>query len=344
MPLSEIVLSHLQAANSIHDNDWLKAFEHQCGVVAAITKWLQLQKDENWSLPVMHTACVELRLLALQAERIQKKSHSVSHVECLEKAAESLMGCFRICASDNRSSEEMTKRWGMLALINQLFKVYFRINKLNLCKPLIRAIEGSPFKEDFSLSQQVTFRYYTGRKAMFDSEFRQAEAYLEYSFQHCHVQSRKNKRRILIYLIPVKMLLGYMPKRALLEKYDLMAFWPAAQAIREGNSNGLSRAIEKNETFFIKNGVYIMLEKLRMIAFRNLFKKVYHILNTHQIDIQALNVALKCSGVTDADVDETQCLVANLINDNKIKGYISHQHNKLVVSKQNPFPALHTVA
>ncbi|XP_059469925.1 PCI domain-containing protein 2 [Neocloeon triangulifer] len=343
-PVGEFVLAHMHAANSIHDSDWLKAFEHQCAMVAAITKWLQLQKDENWSLPVMHTACVELRLLALQAERVQKRSHSGAQVEFLEKAADCLMACFRICASDNRTSEEATKRWGMLALINQLFKVYFRINKLNLCKPLIRAIESSPFKEDFSLGQQVTYRYYTGRKAMFDSEYRLAEEYLEYSFQHCHIQSRKNKRRILIYLIPVKMLLGYMPKRALLEKYDLMAFWPAAQAIREGNSNGLSRAIEKHEAFFIKNGVYIMLEKLRMIAFRNLFKKVYHILNSHQIDIAALNVALKFSGVSDADMDETQCLVANLINDNKIKGYISHQHNKLVVSKQNPFPALHTVA
>jgi len=154
-PVSEIVSAHLHAVNCIHGNDWLKAFEYQCTMVGGITKWLQMQKDENWSLPVMHTACVELRLLALQADRIQKKSHTGVRVEFLEKAAESLMGCFRICASDNRSSEEMTKRWGMLALINQLFKVYFKINKLNLCKPLIRAIESSPFKEDFSLGQQV---------------------------------------------------------------------------------------------------------------------------------------------------------------------------------------------
>lgn len=191
---------------------------------------------------------------------------------------------------------------------------------------------------------KVTYRYYTGRKAMFDSEYRLAEEYLEYSFTHCHIQSKKNKRRILIYLIPVKMLLGYLPKKDLLVKYDLMEFWPAAQAIRQGNSDGLSKAIERSQSFFIKNGVYIMLEKLRMIAFRNLFKKMYHLLGSHQIDISALTIALKFTGLSDADTDETQCLVANLINENKIKGYISHQHNKLVVSKQNPFPPLHTVA
>lgn len=72
----------------------------------------------------------------------------------------------------SRSSEEDTKRWGMLYLVNQLLKIYFRISKLHLCKALIRAIDASPFKDQFSKSQQVTYRYYTGRKAIFESDFR----------------------------------------------------------------------------------------------------------------------------------------------------------------------------
>lgn len=86
--------------------------------------------------------------------------------------AECLMACFRVCAADNRSSEEDTKRWGMLALINQLLKVYFRINKLHLCKPLIRAIESSPYKDHFALAQQITYKFFVGRKAMFDSNYK----------------------------------------------------------------------------------------------------------------------------------------------------------------------------
>lgn len=34
-----------------------------------------------------------------------------------------------------------------------------------------------------------------------------AEDFLSFSFQHCHRSSQKNKRMILIYLLPVKMLL-----------------------------------------------------------------------------------------------------------------------------------------
>lgn len=47
-----------------------------------------------------------------------------------------------------------------------------QINKMHLCKPLIRAIESSNLKDKFSISQLVTYRYYVGRKAMFDSDFK----------------------------------------------------------------------------------------------------------------------------------------------------------------------------
>jgi len=45
-------------------------------------------------------------------------------------------------------------------------------------------------------------------------------------------------------------------------------------------------------------------------------------------------------GEVDVDDDEVQCIIANLIFEDKIKGYISFQHQKLVISKQNAFPPL----
>jgi len=44
------------------------------------------------------------------------------------------------------------------------------------------------------------------------------------------------------------------------------------------------------------------------------------------------------------EVDEIECVLANLIYKGYIKGYISHKHGKLVVSKENCFPALREVA
>lgn len=136
------------------------------------------------------------------------------------------------------------------------------------------------------------------------------------------------------------MLLGYMPKKSLLEKYNLLEFWELVEAVKRGNLRSLEEVMSKHEIFFISAGIYLIVEKLKLITYRNLFKKVYLVLNTHQIPVESLLAALEMHGVEDVDMDETECLVANLIFEGKIKGYISHQHKKLVISKQNPFPQL----
>ncbi|XP_033099340.1 PCI domain-containing protein 2-like [Anneissia japonica] len=92
--------------------------------------------------------------------------------EKLEKAAETLMQCFRTCASDTRPPWTDSKKQGMLYLVNQLFKIYFKINKLHLCKPLIRAIDSSMHQDKYSIAQRVTYKYYVGRKAMFEGDFK----------------------------------------------------------------------------------------------------------------------------------------------------------------------------
>lgn len=155
----------------MNKNDPMVMYNYQSSAVQCLAKILQMQKEENWMLPVMNIMCLELRLSAIGAEN-SKNNKNVKPGEVLEKCAECLMACFRVCAADSRSSEEDTKRWGMLALINQLLKVYFRINKLHLCRPLIRAIESSPYKDHFALAQQITYKFFVGRKAMFDSDYK----------------------------------------------------------------------------------------------------------------------------------------------------------------------------
>jgi nuclear mRNA export protein PCID2/THP1 len=43
-------------------------------------------------------------------------------------------------------------------------------------------------------------------------------------------------------------------------------------------------------------------------------------------------------GNEEMDLDEIECIVANLIFQGKVKGYISHQKRILIVSKADPFP------
>lgn len=348
-PFDEVVGSHLLTLVAYGQRaDFVEAYSYQSNVVQAIVRMLQSQKEENWSLPIMFVATLDLRLIAIQADHqiFDSKGGSGSNTQSLvwdtlEKSADLLMQCFRVCASDSRAAVADSKKWGMLNLVNQLFKIYFKVNKLHLCRPLIRAIDQSNLKEHFARAQLVTYKFYVGKKHMFDSEYRLAEESLSFAFLRCHKGSRRNKKLILIYLIPVKMLLGQMPKMSLLKKYDLTAFADVAQGVKSGDMRRLDQALAKNETFFIKCGIYLILEKLKTITMRNLFKKVYLILKVSQLPISAFVTALR-SVQPDDDIDseECECLLANLIYEGKIKGYISHQHQKLVVSKQNPFPAL----
>lgn len=43
---------------------------------------------------------------------------------------------------------------------------------------------------------------------------------------------------------------------------------------RQGNVLRLDNALEANEQFFIKCGIFLILEKLKIITYRTLFKKV----------------------------------------------------------------------
>jgi len=339
-PLDEMVAAHLRGCWALSEGDMLEAYKCQEIVVSGFSKLLGSQKDENWPLPIMYVVCLDLRLLALKADQQKSKSGKGKPGETLEKASEGIMACFRVCAADARATEDVTKRWGMLNLVNQLFKIYFRVNKLHLCKPLIRAIESSALKDRFSKSQLVTYRYYVGRKYMFDNNFKEAEEYLRYAFEKCDRNVKSNKRLILIYLIPVMMLLGQMPKEILLSKYDLPQFQGVVRAVKEGHLYNLNMALEQHEKIFIKWGIFLILEKLKIITYRNLFKKVTLLMKSHQVSINAYTTALKLMKVEDVDEDETACILANLIYEGRIKGYISHQHQKLVVSKQNPFPAI----
>jgi len=200
----------------------------------------------------------------------------------------------------------------------------------------------------------VTYSYFTGMKSLYDSDYRKADNLLTYAFENCHPQYFKNRKIILIFLIPVKMLFaGSMPTKKLLREYDLLQFEELCDAIKDGNLCSFDEAIEKHADFFYCYGIYFTLEKLKGLVYRNIFKKVAAIVKSHQIPmnqfVDAINYFQSNRGKIQLKEDqkvtteEVHCLLANLIADNKLKGYISLQHQKLVISKQNPFPKLSSI-
>lgn len=64
---------------------------------------------------------------------------------------------------------------------------------------------------------------------------------------------------------------------------------------------------------------------------------MYTLTNNTRVNIATCAAVLQWLG-EDKEMDEVECILANLIYGNRLKGYISHQKRVLVLSKADPFP------
>ncbi|CAL5064554.1 unnamed protein product [Urochloa decumbens] len=321
-----------------------------------------LQEFRNWETPwameAMHTVALEIRLLAEKADR--ELARTGKNPDKLQAAGSFLMKVFGALAVKG------PKRIGALYVTCQLFKIYFRLGTVNLCRSVIRSIETArnfDF-EDFPVKDKVTYMYYTGRLEVFNENFLVADQKLTYALMHCNPRSESNLRRILKFLVPVKLSIGVLPKRTLLERYNLLEgdlplllieictsgnmtfqYADVVTSLRRGDLRLLRQALDRHEDQFLKSGVYLVLEKLELQVYQRLVKKIHIIQRQkepakgHQIKLDVVVKALKWLEI-DMDVDEVECIMACLIYKNLIKGYFAHKSKVLVLSKQDPFPKL----
>jgi hypothetical protein len=92
-----------------------------------------------------------------------------------------------------------------------------------------------------------------------------------------------------------------------------MEFSDVVQSVGQGNLQMLNEALLRHEAFFIQSGIYLILEKLKIVTYRNLFKKVFLLGGTYQLPLTSFVVALRLVGEDDMDIVEAQCIIANLI-------------------------------
>ena len=82
-----------------------------------------------------------------------------------------------------------SKRLALFAVTNTLFKIYFKVNTLQLCGKLINVVEGpgSTVMRDlsvFPVCDVVMYKYYIGRLKMFEDRYSEAryETYVECTY------------------------------------------------------------------------------------------------------------------------------------------------------------------
>ncbi|GMJ07351.1 ENHANCED ETHYLENE RESPONSE 5, ectopic expression of seed storage proteins 1 [Hibiscus trionum] len=295
--------------------------------------------ESAWALEALYVIAYEIRVLAERADR--ELASNGKSPEKLKGAGSFLMKVFGVLAGKG------PKRVGALYVTCQLFKIYFKLGTVHLCRSVIRSIETARIFdfEEFPRRDKVTYMYYTGRLEVFNENFPAADHKLSYALTHCNPLREANIRMILKYLIPVKLSLGILPETSFLEKYNLLEYNNVVQALKRGDLRLLRHALQEHEHQFLRSGVYLVLEKLELQVYQRLVKKIYFIQKqkdpskAHQLKLEVIVKALKWLEM-DMDQDEVECIMTILIYKNLVKGYFAHKSKVVVLSKQDPFPKL----
>jgi hypothetical protein len=258
-----------------------------------------------------------------------------------------------------------------LLFLNELYNISFKASGQYDPSPTdkrLRNVHGCDTDDDqwaafcsstYKQAHVVEYYYLIGRKALFEANYSSAHEALDWAFMNCPSFAFANKRKILLHLIPVKLKRGQVPSMEMMKRFGLdEMFGNICVAVGQGNLIALERELKTRQASLVRWGLYLILLKLRLIAYRNLFKKVQAVLKAQfggspetarrvfQVKFSVFQTALSVRQPADQpelSLDEVECIIANLIVKGYIKGYIAHGQKVVVLSKTNPFPKLQDV-
>ena len=271
-------------------------------------------------------------------------------VPCIKSIARSLR-YFAANADYNESVNQMQKllrlapqrtanESALLSVVNELMAVYFRRNNVKQAQNLLKSVEKES-QIDFSLfpvAEVVCFHFNKGRIYAIHSNVRLALENLTLALKKCPMRESHNRRLILAYLIPVQLCCGVLPsaEEGLLGKYQLEVFADFAKAIADADLRLFDNALQTNQLLFVKLGLYQLMIVARRVVLYRVIQMVHHCYGDFKIPISAFQSAL--SKFESYTVDETESIIAVLIENKMIKAYIHHGlHIVVFANKQDPF-------
>eukprot|EP00976_Prorocentrum_cordatum_P115720 1196053-Prorocentrum_minimum.AAC.11 len=193
----QVMTSHCKAMAAYSQQNYMVAYD---SMVTSTMAFLKIFKaaDSPWVIEPLYVMIHDLRVVAEQADA-ELKSQGKNATK-LSDAGSQLMRCFResLAGAGHKAKKIVT-----LFIVNQLFKIYFKLNTLHLCKNLIKAVNSPQVSpppklgftlsqdcrqypksengpqiivlafENFAVSQRVTYKFFVGRLSVFNDEYDQ---------------------------------------------------------------------------------------------------------------------------------------------------------------------------
>ncbi|CEP13448.1 hypothetical protein [Parasitella parasitica] len=339
--LAESMINYMELVRYLTSTDIDFVFEKFAMFYKSFTPVFN-RADTFFMMPVIKTLSTLLVQLAFRVDKMGLVGKACK----ANTAARLVAKVFNIMLAD-RTPIETSKQQGILHITNLVFKVYFKLNTVKMCQTFISNIKQSDLDLGlFPIGQQVTYRYYNGRYALYQGRLQHAQNHLMFAFEKCHAQQWHNKRLILHYLIPIRIILGHLPTIQLLEKYQLTApYIDLMKALRSGNIHGYLMHLETHFQYFYSHFTYLLLrERGLVLLWRCLLYKLFMYKKSEQPNAsqtlsfeECIKAFVFSSQDESFDFDDIESIMVSL---GYIRGYIQHQRQYIVLSKTKPFPPI----
>lgn len=247
---------------------------------------------------------------------VKKYSKKLLDVGTSSNSLDEVINSFRklISACQNNKPPPDSHVIGLIFSINISIKTCFRLNNLQQLTSLLRIVNNphSKFPKllTYPKAQQVEMKLYEGKFYLFENNWEDAANALDIAYRKCRGVNKNNEKLILRYLIPVNAVFGKYASTQLLEKYELEEYKEILASVRTGEIAKVEELLYAYQENFIKFGIFIVMDSLRMATYKNLFKKVLILLKQNSIPLEVFEKTLVFAGVPNV----TRSKVASLFN------------------------------
>lgn len=134
-----------------------------------------------------------------------------------------------------------------------------------------RIIYAPKIYGDFGPRYLNNFLFQKGKYALINENLKEAEECLS----KINLLTQSQKRLVLRYLIPCKMLLGkvFKPTNER-EKEDYNEYLSVANTMLECDFKKYDELNHKYQKVWLKRGIYLLMDRMRIILWRNLLKRL----------------------------------------------------------------------
>lgn len=291
----------------------------------------------------------------------------------LEKLINTFKMGFNLSNNDKTMDVRLSKRNDLYFFLANLIKLYFKMGKLALAKSAINSLKSgnkllpNMMANTRTCQNAITYLYYQALVSLDDGKFLESEEALNKAMSLIanYKEKKSNQlRRILLILIPLKLYnQGKIPHESVWQRFpDLKTMYHDnfLDAICTGNLYKYEQCMNRYQLVLLKNHLYILMELLRQFVQLMVMHKTYKITLELQNDekttpISAFKLGLELSmhynerGEESEEKDapthqvsdlEVETIVANLITQGYIRGYVSNTNRVVVFSKSCPFPKI----